>query len=81
MPKDLRTQLFGERTAAVSRDHAGKQEISDPLVRVNLIFHASEAMPFVLVDLVVDRAATFFDRVDDLQGLGFRAAGIVPAGQ
>ena len=47
--------LFGDRTAAVSRDHAGEQEIGDALIGVNLVLDASEAM---LLRWYVDRFLT-----------------------
>ena len=73
--------LLIERTTAVRRDDARQQEISHPLIRVDLIIDAREAMPFVVVDLVVDRATPFLDRVHDLQGFGLWAPGIMPARQ
>lgn len=43
-----------------------KQKIGNTLVRVDLIFHARKAVPFVFVDLRINRAATFLDGLNDL---------------
>jgi len=41
----------------------GEKEIGNALVGVDLVFHTGEAVAFVLVDLVIDRSATFLDRI------------------
>ncbi len=56
-----------------------QQEIRDALISVNLIFHARKPMPFVIVNLIVDRAPALFDRFNDLLGLRLRTARIVPS--
>ena len=43
-----------------------KQKIGNTLVRVDLILDARKAVPFVLVDLRFNRAATFLDGLNHL---------------
>ena len=43
-----------------------EEKIRDALVGVNLIFHAREAVTFILVDLGVNRSAALLDGFDHL---------------
>ena len=54
-----------------------QQEVGYALVGVDLVFHAREPMPFVIVNLVIHGAPALLDCFHDLLGLRLRAARIV----
>ena len=58
--------LLCQRATAIRRGDVGQQKICHALVGVDLVFDAGEAVAFVFVNLVFDRAAAFLDCVDHL---------------
>ena len=50
------TVLLVQRATAIRRHDMRQQEIRHALIGVDLVFDAREAVPFVLVDLVIYRS-------------------------
>jgi hypothetical protein len=59
--------LFVQRAAAIRRWDVCFDEVCCPLIGVDLILNAREAMPFVLVDFVLGHASALFYRLHYLQ--------------
>jgi len=55
-----------ERATAICRWNVRQQEVSNALVSVDLVFHAGEAVAFVFINLVIDRATALFDSINHL---------------